>query len=295
MLAVAACGSESAPTGQVVAVVDGEEITINELNAELGGARGANPAQQKQLQQAALQNIVNRMLIAKAADEQGVTEGPQGAIVARRAEQLAKIEMFERNLRSNVPAVSQEEVDSFIEDNPAMLSQRRIWLVEQIIVNNPPAALLRALQPLDTLADVQAELAKFNLPVRTSFGVIDALLMQPAAARQIAALPENAVFILPENGSIRINRIRETQTQPITGREAVTVAREMLRNRRAEQQVTEAVQRIIRGGASSVRYNADFRPSARQGAPAAAAPPASTANRPAASSASAEDRPVPVE
>lgn len=280
LFAVAACGDESAPTGQVVAVVDGQEITINELNAELNGARGANPAQHRQLQQAALQNIVNRMLIANAAEEQGLTDGPQGAIIARRAEQLARIEMFERNLRSNVPEVSQEEVDSFIAENPAMLAQRRIWLVEQIIVNNPPEALLRSLQPLDTIEQVQAELTRFNLPTRTSFGVIDALTMPPDAARQISALPANAVFILPDNGSIRINRIRETQTQPIAGREATEIAREMLRNQRAERQVSEAAQRIIRTGMPNVRFNAEFQPAPQR--PARARPrPSGDEDRPA--------------
>jgi EpsD family peptidyl-prolyl cis-trans isomerase len=262
-LAITACGGDAEPTGQVVAVVDGQEITINELNAELNGARGSNPQQQRQLQQAALQSIINRMLLANAAEEQGLTDGPQASLVQRRAEQMARIELFERNLRSSVPNVSNEEVESFITDNPNMFAQRRIWLVEQIIVPNPPQALLRALRPLDTMTQVQAELGRFNLPTRTSFGVIDALTLAPEASRQISALAPDAVFILPDNGSIRINRIRESQVQAITGNDATQVAREMLRNRRAEQQVAEAAQRILREGMTNVRYNPEYRPPAQ--------------------------------
>jgi EpsD family peptidyl-prolyl cis-trans isomerase len=272
-----ACSGDDAPTGQVLATVNGTEITSAELNAELNGIRAGNPAEQRELQRAALQSIVNRTLLAQAAEEQGVDDSPMGAMAKRRAEQMATISLYEQQVRGRVPQVSAEEAEQFITDNPAMFGQRRIFLVDQIIVPSPPQALLRALEPLDTMTQVQAELARYNLPTRSTFGVIDAVTMNPSAVRQIVALAPDAVFILPAQGSIRINRIRESQVQPITGPDAVAVATEMLRNQRTEQQLNEAVSGIIQRGQANVRYNPEYQPR-----PAPRAPGAATNARPAA-------------
>ncbi|MFM6853195.1 MAG: SurA N-terminal domain-containing protein [Sphingopyxis sp.] len=290
---VAACGKGDAPTGQVVATVNGEEITLSELNAELGGARAQNPAQQKLLQASALQNIINRMVLAQAAEEQGVGDSPADIIAQRRSDQLAQIGLMEQRIRSQVPAVSREEAEQFVSENPVMFADRKIFLVEQITVPSPPAALIERLRPLNTMAEVQGELGRYNLPGRTSFGVIDAVTMNPDAVKQIAALPGDAVFILPETNAIRINRIRETQTQPITGADATNVAMEMLRERRVEQQVAEAVNRLMRAAQSNIVYNADYRPPAtppRAAAPANA-PAAAPANSPASAPASGDATP----
>lgn len=267
------CGSDDTPTGQVLATVNGVEITTSDLNAEMGGMRASSETEQRELQRAVLQNIVNRTLLAQAAAERGADDGPGAAIAKRRAEQMAQISLFEDQIRRQVPAIGREEVDQFIIDNPLLFSQRRIFLVDQIIVPSPPEALLRALQPLDTLAQVQAELARYNLPTRSALGVIDAVTMDPGAVRQIVALPAETVFTLPAQGSVRINRIRESQTVPITGDDAVNVATEILRNGRTQRQVSEAVSTIIRQGQTTVRYNADYQPRppapARPGAEAA--------------------------
>lgn len=263
-LCVSACGKEDAPTGQVVATVDGEEITIAELNAELNGAQAKDPAQQKLLQRQALQSIVNRTLIAKAAEDQNLNDTPQAALAERRADQFAKIALLEQSIRAKVPKVSPEEAEQFVADNPQMFAERRIFLVEQIMVPSPPKALLDALRPINTMAEVQAELTKYKLPSRISFGVIDAITMRPEAVKQIVALPSDAVFILPGQGAIRINRIRETQTQPVTGPDAINIATEMLRGQRAERQIGEEVTRILKDSAKSVSYNDQFKPLPQQ-------------------------------
>ena len=72
---LAAC--EKKATGQVAAVVNGEEITLQEINTEL---EALSPSQQdakdkKKLQQAALQRIVERRLLAQAARDDGLDEG----------------------------------------------------------------------------------------------------------------------------------------------------------------------------------------------------------------------------
>ena len=84
-----------APVGQVIAVVDGQEITVRNLEAELGGLAPADPKARAAAQQAALQAIVSRIILADAARAQGLDKTPefalrkQAAIDALLAQSLA--------------------------------------------------------------------------------------------------------------------------------------------------------------------------------------------------------------
>src|SRR4029079_16187186 len=72
-------GSE--PTGQVVATVNGQEITLRELNAELGAAPPPiDPKAAKAAEQAALRSIIGRKVLAGAAREQGLDKTPDFAL-----------------------------------------------------------------------------------------------------------------------------------------------------------------------------------------------------------------------
>ena len=59
-------GAGSAPTGQVVASVDGQEVTQREVSAELSGFSSQDENATKKAQQSAVQAILNRKLLAKA-------------------------------------------------------------------------------------------------------------------------------------------------------------------------------------------------------------------------------------
>lgn len=272
-LTLAACSGDAEPTGQVAAIVNGSEITVAEVQAELNGLSSSDPKEQQALLSSALQNIITRTLLAKAAEEQGLTNTPEAAILKKRADQSADMELLNRKLRGGVPEVSDEQVDAFVSENPNMFGQRRIWLVEQFVVPNAPGDLVAQLEPLDTMAEVQSVLQLRKLPANQTFGVIDALTLAPGAVKQIEALAPDEVFILPDPGGVRINRIREAQVVPISVADAKRVAREMLQTQRSNQLVENQIQQILAAGQSKVKYNAGYKPVA----PAKAAPaPASS-------------------
>jgi EpsD family peptidyl-prolyl cis-trans isomerase len=259
---LAACSSDDVPTGQVVATVDGTEITQTELNAELGGAKGRNAAEQQAIERSVLEGMVNRTLLAKAAAEQELDKTPDGALTKRRAEQMAMIALLEKSITAKAPAVSSDEAKEFVAENPELFDQRRIFLVEQIAVNANSPKLLKDLEPLNTMTEIQAYLTSVKLPSQMSFGVIDALQTDPSVTKQIVALAPDAVFVLPQGDSIRINRIRDTQVVPVTGDNAVALAKEILGNQRRQQQLGNAISGILANGKDKVKYSAAFKPAA---------------------------------
>lgn len=266
--ALAACGSSGEPTGQVVATVDGQEITTADLNTELGGASAPTPEGQKQLQRMALDNIVNRKIMANAAREQGLDKGPAAAILEAKAKDLALIELLNQQMRKKVPQPSDEEVRNFVQSNPDQFANHKLFVVDQIIVRSVTPQLAKALEPVKSLAEAQQILAAAKVPSNSTTGVIDTLTIPPAAAKQIAALPPGEVFIIPSNDGVRINVIRSTQTSPIPEAQARQIATEMLSRQRMQGQMNNELGKLVTEGRKSVKYNAAFAPpAAPSGAP----------------------------
>lgn len=288
-LALAACGGKAAaPTGQVAANVDGEEITTTDLDSELNGATAPTPEAQKALQRMALENIVNRTLLAQAAVKEGLDKGPEYAVLERKARQAALVELLQRKLRGTIPQPADEEIDNFIAENPAMFANRKVFVVDQIVVPQATQELAKALQPVKSMAEAQAVLQQRNIKANNTVGVIDALTIPPPAAAQIAALPPGEVFIIPAGGGLRINTIRSTQTDPITGDQARGIARELLARQRTQTALQNALGERIKAGQAKVKYNEAFAPPK---APAQTKPPAGGAT-PAAEPAGAPANPA---
>lgn len=283
-LVLCACGdSKSAPTGQVAATVNGEEITTTDIEAELAGASAATPEQQKQLQRMALDRIVVRTILAQEAREQGVDKGPEAAVLERKAKQIALVESLQRKLRGSVPQPGADEVSAFISSNPGMFAQRRVYVVDQIIVPRADVALVRALEPVKSLPEAKSVLAARRAQSSETVGVIDSLQMPPQAAQQIAALPPSEVFIIPSNGGLRINQIRSSQLNPVTGEAANAVAREMLQRQRLQSSMEQSLSKVVDAGRKSVKYNDAFAPPPAPAAGAKAPPAAATPTRQPAS------------
>ncbi len=269
---------DAAPTGQVVATVDGEEITANELNQELAGAPMPQDAKQQQaLRNAVLQTIVNRHLVAKVAREQGLDKTPEAAVQRQKMEDLAVINALEKQLAGQVPTPSSDEAARYVADHPNSFAQRKIYVVDQIVTAPIPPAVLQRMQPLKTLAEVEALLKASGIQHQQAVATIDGASADPEMMSRIAQLPPGEVFVVPNQTGFLINQIRDQRTDPFTGERAINAATAILKRKRTQEAVSKRIQQIIQEGGTKVQYADGYKPEPRPtGAPGAGANPAVT-------------------
>lgn len=261
-LALGGCGRKDAePTGQVVATVDGQEITLEDLHAETGVlSANLDAGSRKAAEQAALQQIVARTIVARYADERKLAATPLAAILRRRAEQEAMVDLVQRQLISEVPQPSREEVELFIRDHPSSFSRRHVFVVDQIIGTDVPPAVNRALERLGTLAEVRQAFDGANVKYTRTVGTIDALAVDPDAAEKLANLPAGAMFISPEGNITRVNQVRAVEILPVPTVDAARLAREAILSARTSSLTQRQLAGIVGAGMSKVRYNAAYQP-----------------------------------
>jgi len=241
---VAGCGrSPSAPTGQVAATVDGQEITQKQIDAELAGVQiGNDPHVLDEARRRVLESIVARKLLAKAARDEGLDKSPDFAVHEQSQTEALLAQALEAKLLNAVPQPSADDAHAFMAKNPDVFAERKILTVDQI--RFMPAAgsnVLHEIAPLKSLEEIQAVLTREKIPFQRSIERVDAIGNDPGGIAQIVKLPANAVFILPARGAVSANQIKEAKVEPFGGDVAAKYATQVLFMQRRR----EALQRYL--------------------------------------------------
>lgn len=249
------------PTGQVVATVGSREITRRELQAELAGAPPVAPKDQKAQQQAALQRIIQRVILADAAKQEGLDKVPDYALLSQRANDALLVQLLESKTAASVPAPSNEEVQQFQETNPNLFAERKIFDVDQIRITRPSdPQLAKKLEPLKTLDDIAAYLNQNHILFQRGANMLDAVGQNPKLLSAIMALPPHEVFILSSADEIFVNMVTNVRTQPLVGDAAAKFAQNSLKAQHVQDAVLRRLNTIVARARGTVRLSKDFEP-----------------------------------
>jgi EpsD family peptidyl-prolyl cis-trans isomerase len=274
-LLVAGCGKKGEgelEKGQVVATVDGKDITVHELNAELQGASlPANiaPDQKKQLEQAALQQVVNRRILADIARERGLDKTPMFLLQERRAEENILVQMLQRQMSGAIKQPTQTEIDTFIAQNPDLFADRKIFTIDQIQFEAPrDPEVLKKYQPLTTMDQVEAMLKQDGLEYKRAPSKLDVATANPQLVQQVLKMPKDDIFLIPAGRVMVANKITDTQVQPLTGDQANQLATSLLQQRKFQDLIKRDLEPKVKKAESEVKYQAGFAPPKKPAAPA---------------------------
>lgn len=223
-----ACGSE--PTGQVVAVVNGEEITQQELNAEIAELPAPPIGDKEAVRRQILQQIIDRRLMAQVAKEDGLDRDPMYVIRERRLKEELLVQMYGVKTADTVRVPDASSVKKYLADNPGRFSQRTAFLVDQISFDFPSdQKVLKELEADKTLADVEATLKTFKIDYAKGANSMDSGNIPTPVLNQILALPAGEPFIIPMQGKVVVSVITGRQPVPTTEQQASPMAAQTMR------------------------------------------------------------------
>jgi peptidyl-prolyl cis-trans isomerase C len=265
-LAVSGCGKETKadeklPKGQVIASVNGEDVTIYELGSELQGMDLPSGEARKKVEQATLQKIIDRKILADIARDKKLDQTPDFLLQSRRAKEQLLVNLLQQNESGKVPTPSSEDVDKFIADNPSMFGQRKLLIIDQIQFPMPAdRKALMAYQPLKTLDQVEQKLVADGTEYSRVPTSLDTLQLPAQMVKSVMALPAGEVFVVPAGGGLTANRIVEARSKPLTGSEATRVAREMVRKQMMAAKATAELEPLLKKGRETVTYQPAYAP-----------------------------------
>ncbi|UYY79023.1 EpsD family peptidyl-prolyl cis-trans isomerase [Sphingomonas sp. R1] len=282
-LAVSGCGSKEGKLdkGQVVASVDGDEITIFELNAEVQATQVPQGTDRKLAEQMALQRIIERKILAKYAREQKLDKTPVFLIQQRRADELILTTLLRDKIAGGIAQPTDAEIAQYEAAHPDRFAQRKIYSIEQIVFPPPgSAAKFKEFAPLKTLDQLAAKLTADGVQFRRAPTQLDTAALPPEIAAKIAALPAQELFILPTQQGVTANVITGTTIQPLAGDQARELALNTLRTERFSKAADAQLNDRLKKARESVKYQPGYSPPPQLQGGAAAAPAAAPAPAP---------------
>lgn len=261
VLALGGCKREA--TGQVAAIVNGNEITQQEINAEIraqmGDADLPQNVDRKAVQRAALQRIIDRRLIAGAARDDGVDKDPEYIARERRLDELLLIEMFTEKVGKTQRMPDAAAIDKYIAQNPARFAERTVYTADRILFPMPAnPADLQALKDDHSMEAVIKRLGSMGIKFQRNTGQLDSATIAPQVLERLKALPPGEPFLVPENGQVAVAVLTGSQVVPFTGADAHPPAAQLMRR----EELGKSLQQRLKAAreAAKIEYQSGFEP-----------------------------------
>ncbi len=298
LLALAACDkADKPPEGQVVATVDGAEVTIHELNAEIAGiGNRAAGAPAKLVESIALQRVIERKMLAAEASKLKLDKNPQFLLARERAEEGMLVQALQADIQQKVQPATREGAQKFVAENPQVFGDRKLFTLDQIQFLRPANIDKLPLRDAKTMAEVERVLVDANIEYRRAPTQLDSLVINPTLTNEIVKIEATAngePFIFSDQPAgapapiIYVNNITNTVTQPFTGEKAISYAQNILQQQEVQKRLAAELKRIQDSYKPKIVYGKGYAapdPTKLQAPVAgnAAAPAAAGAGQPAA-------------
>jgi peptidyl-prolyl cis-trans isomerase C len=258
-LAILVGGCQKKAGGQVVAVVNGEEITQQELNGELQGAMIPPSADKKAVMAQLLQRVIDRKLLVQKAKAEGLDQSPAYLDQVRRADEALMVNLLASKAAKGIALPDGASVDRFIATNATLFNARKRYTLDQIVFAQPAdMSIVRQLEPAHSLDAVAATLSASGIAFTRGTATLDSATIQPAMAAKIAALPPGEPFVTPDSGRLVASVIKSTESTPTPEQQAKPAALNLLR----QQALAATMQKQVETAraAAKIDYQAGFAP-----------------------------------
>jgi len=272
---LASCGGGHGKAAtQVVAKVNGDEISVHQVNFALQSIPNVPESQAKVIGKQVLEKLVDQQVLIQKAIEKKLDRDPrvvQTIETARR--QILAQAYLEQSMNSAIKPTSVEIAD-YYDKHPELFGERRIFQFQEIQFATTPERtakltdMLKAgTNPKEILEWLKAANVAFNNNV----------VSKPAEALPLEYLPtfhklkDGQIVTLPgANSSMVVEALLQSKTVPLDRKQAEPVIERYLNNQK-RQQLAEAELKQLRAVAK-VEYVGDFAKGAAD-APAAPVPP----------------------
>jgi EpsD family peptidyl-prolyl cis-trans isomerase len=277
-------GEKKAAT-QVVAKVNGDEISVHQINFVLGRAEGITTENAPRAKREILDKLIDQQLAVHQAEEEKLDRTPEvmQALDAARRDILARA--YLKRLADSQAKPTAEEAKTFYTEHPELFAQRRVFNVQQLLVAGD-ATLAGEIQQWASqnkpMQDIAATLNNRRIRFNADAGVRAAEQLPMEVLPKLAALKDGQTAVLPGPQGILVIRVLASEAKPVDEATAVPRIQVFLANKRSNEFVA-AQMRGLRDKAKIEKLG-EFADNAAPAAaaPAAAAPAAATPATPAA-------------
>ena len=259
LVSVAACSPQT-PKGQVVANVNGQEITVQDLQAEARAAPGQN-----QTVQALLQRVVARVLLAQEAHKERLDQYPgYPADIARLQQQAVVQKLLQATIKPPVKPTP-ASLAAFKAAHPFAFAQRQKLSVREVrfqTQNN-----MSELQGAGTIDAVISRLKSLNAPIQEDKQALDTAALPQGLSEKLVGAPAGELIFIRDGKSVLGMVIEGREPISLSPEQENAFATTLMSQASTEEQINAEITKLRNAG--KITYQPGYPPP-----PVIRAPPA---------------------
>lgn len=212
-----ACSNKENRPGQALVRVNSEEITVHQLNDELGLA-DINSENHEDAAKRLLESLIDRQLLKEEGMRNKIDRIPEVMQEIERAKAKILEDAYIAAISAKISEPSPVEIKDYFLSHPEYFSKRKQFVIEQLAVSTSSISneLRLTLDASRSINDIKAFLEKNNIRYQ-----------QSQLSRYSTELPEQVItnlkdikhgqfFIISEGDSSYINSISGVKESPVT-------------------------------------------------------------------------------
>ena len=256
-LTVTACNKKA--EGQTVAIVNGEEITAAELNADLAGAKIPTGMTKEQARSRILQTIIDRRLLAQQAKKDGIDKSPEYLNRQRKLNEDLLINMMASRQIDTAQLPSNQEIQKFEASRPEMFEKREQWELDQLRFELPTDAGVKAkIAAADTLEGVAKVLTDANITFNRQKNRLDTAIIPHDLYGRLATMKPGEPFMVPVGNLAVVSVVTSRQPNPTSAEQARPLAVAAMRRTQATKLVQDRLKALRQQ--AKIDYKPGFAP-----------------------------------
>jgi EpsD family peptidyl-prolyl cis-trans isomerase len=252
-------GCQRKAEGQTVAVVNGDEITIPELNFALEQARMPDSADKQSARSQLLEKLIDRRLVAQQARKEDIDKSPEFINRQREATEELLITMLAARRLKAQPLPSDRDVTDFINGNPQMFAKRETWTVDQVYYSVPKspqfATDIRNTKSIDEIIGV---LQRYKVKFARRTTNLDTALVPPPIYKMVEGMTVAEPFVIPAGDRAVATYILSRKPNPLVGDQAKPIALATIRKNLTAKSLEDTVKSLR--SSAKIEYQPGFAP-----------------------------------
>ena len=259
-LGLSACGGKEKKPGQALVRVNGDEITVMQINDELMRA-GVKAEQQEAATKQLLEKLIDRQLILAEAIRNKIDRSPGVIQAIERAKAQIISQAYLESIVNKIAKPSKAEIDKYYREHPEYFTERNQFDIEQLVLTTKDFSdeLRSAVDSAKSIDEVVDWLDRHGIGyARGQLSRTTTELPEPMVAK-LKNMRKGDLFIVNEGEKSMVNSITDIKKSPVNADVAAKQIEIYLGNMKAKEAAEEEIKHLR--SSAKIEYLAASAPS----------------------------------
>lgn len=243
---LAGCGDRS-DKASTAAQVNKDAITVQQIELLLQQQRGLRPEQAEAAGRQVLERLIDQQLALQKADDLKLDRDPRVMLALDMARREVLARAYVEKVGEAAAKPTPEEIAKYYADKPALFSQRRIYNLQELMIEARPEQVAELREKLATAKNINefVEFLKANdyrFAGNQAVRAAEQLPLQNLDA--FARMQDGQAMVMPSPTGVQVLVLAGSRTQPVALEQARPAIEQFILNDRKRKLVEDDVKSL---------------------------------------------------